>query len=104
MKRTRLKNRSEKRDGWNLLYIAIKAVWTPTECARCSKSGSGWMSNGGDFDAHHPYGRRFLFFMLCFLPFCRSCHDWTHSNAKDAREEGWLIKPVRLDIFGNRKP
>jgi len=87
---------STRRQGWKKDYNNVLKAWSPDECARCGRSGDGWVNFGGDLEPHHPYGRRTRATMCIVFPFCSSCHiDWAHNNTVKAKEDGWIIPRTR---------
>ena len=89
--------------AWLADYRAAKDSIEPTECARCGTRGQGWQSKGGDFEAHRPYRRSERWRILCFIPLCSACHGEVEHASENARADGWIIKPLQSDIFGNRR-
>ena len=104
MTRKRISSESAKMKRWKKSYKRAKDAIEPTECARCGQGGRGWTSEGGDFEPHHPYRRAERWRMLCFIPLCPGCHEEVEHASGAAREDGWIIKPAQIDIFGNPKP
>lgn len=96
LKRSPLSSRSAKGKVADTVYRALKRLVAPfvKKCLRCECLGLGWKSddNPGGLDAHH-LGRRVGFWLFVFVPVCRTCHDEIHANEKQAREDGWILKP-----------
>ena len=89
--------------AWLADYREAKDAIEPSECARCGATGQGWQSNGGNFEPHHPYRRSERWRILCFIPLCSGCHEEVEAASKKSRDDGWIIKPLQVDIFGNSK-
>lgn len=89
LKRTPLKQVSDKKAAWNRKYHAAKAVrmaeqvkeMGSTLCERCRLLRP--------VDGHHPGGQNGARIMR-FLLICRPCHTWIHDNGAFARADGWL--------------
>lgn len=87
LRRTRLSPVSKKRQGklgeyrrLRVRYLAeMKVCWV---CVRAKAT-----------DVHHKNGRHNdrLNDTVHWLPVCRKCHDWIHTNPNKAREQGWLV-------------
>lgn len=84
VRRTRLRQRSAEKAGWQRIYVAVlKAVLSVHPlCVRCMKRLAT--------EGHHPFGRSGALILL-FWPFCRTCHDEVEGNKKQARAEGWIL-------------
>ena len=95
-KRSPLSSRSAKGKIADTIYRAIKRLTAPfvKKCLRCECLGDGWANadNPHGLDAHH-IGRRVGFWLFVFVPVCRTCHDEIHANEKQAREDGWILRP-----------
>jgi tRNA(Ile2) C34 agmatinyltransferase TiaS len=67
------------------LYNQLKEVFLTEnpKCKVCTKANA--------VDVHHIAGRlgKDLTDVNNFLPVCRKCHDWIHSNGKEARALGF---------------
>lgn len=88
MKRTPLRKVSKKRQALLVTYRRLKKDYITENnvCECCADSLA--------CDIHHklPVGRGGK---LCdttiFMAVCRQCHDWIHTNPKEAKEKGYLL-------------
>lgn len=69
-------------------YIAAKKLRGsgPFPCVRCSRI----IMIGVDGDFHHPSARRTMETILHFVPICKICHAWVHSQESEALKLGFL--------------
>jgi 5-methylcytosine-specific restriction endonuclease McrA len=82
------KKRSKEYGQYNKVKNAYLALHP--KCERCKNKAS--------HDIHHKAGRngQWLTRYEYFAALCRQCHDWIHSNGKEARKQGWVIDVLHL--------
>lgn len=87
-----LRGASSKRSKEYSQYNKVKRAYLALhpKCERCKANAS--------HDIHHKAGRvgRYLCDYSLFAALCRKCHDEIHSNAKEARKQGWIIDTLHL--------
>jgi hypothetical protein len=86
-RKTRLRQVSKKRAIQNSVYRVLRESYLVENpfCYICGKNSC---------DIHHKRGRfgERLNDVNYFMAVCRSCHQWIHSNPKEAYAKDYLIK------------
>lgn len=82
---------SSKRKKKDQEYLKLRERFL-TENPLCMVKVNG--CGNGATDVHHTYAgsNRDAFYLVqsTFIPVCRACHQWIHSNPKEARVLGFL--------------
>ncbi len=95
LRRTRLRQVSAKKHGWNSLYhAAVKARVEAMRAERGSLYCERCRFVTEFLEPHHPlgqHGRKILTFYLLGNNFSDcGCHAWVENHKRAARAEGWI--------------
>jgi hypothetical protein len=85
---SKLKQKSDKQKAIDKAYTLMRKEYL-TKHSMCEIKLPG--CNGQACDIHHTAYRGInTLAQATWLAACRECHDWCHSNPKEARELGYL--------------
>lgn len=93
MRANRLRRISKEKKNWRDIYILCLRFLIGLDpiCRRCRER----YANSG----HHPFGQHGALILL-FFPMCMVCHNEVECSKNKARDEGWILYPIRLSGDG----